>query len=39
MKKTTLEKLLESLREEKHVITVNKEIADRARTAIERMHG
>jgi quinolinate synthase len=37
MKVTTLEKVRDSLRELKHRITVEPEIADRARLAIERM--
>jgi quinolinate synthase len=37
MKMITLEKLRDSLRDRKHVVTVEPEIADRARGAIERM--
>jgi quinolinate synthase len=37
MKMITLEKLRDSLRDWKHVVTVPPEIADRARGAIERM--
>ena len=37
MKVTTLEKVRDSLRDNKHVITVEPEIADKARLAIERM--
>jgi quinolinate synthase len=37
MKMITLEKLRDSLRDWKHVVTVPEEIADRARGAIERM--
>ena len=37
MKMITLEKLRDSLRDWKHVVTVEPEIADRARGAIERM--
>jgi len=37
MKVTTLEKVRDSLREGKHRVTVEPEIADRARLAIERM--
>jgi quinolinate synthase len=37
MKKITLEKILFSLEDEKYVITVPKEIADKARTALDRM--
>ena len=37
MKMITLEKLRDSLRDWKHVVTVEQEIADRARGAIERM--
>ena len=37
MKKITLEKILFSLEDEKFVITVPKEIADKARTALDRM--
>ncbi|KUO39791.1 MAG: quinolinate synthase A [Hadesarchaea archaeon DG-33-1] len=37
MKKHTLEKVYLSLRDEKHVVTVSPNIADRARAAIERM--
>jgi quinolinate synthase len=37
MKMITMEKLLISLREMRHVVTVEPELADRARTAIERM--
>jgi quinolinate synthase len=37
MKMITLEKLRDSLRDGTHEVTVPKEIADRARLAIERM--
>jgi quinolinate synthase len=37
MKMITLEKLRDSLRDWKHVVTVEPEIAERARGAIERM--
>ena len=37
MKMITLEKLRDSLRDRKHVVTVDPEIADRARGAIQRM--
>ena len=37
MKMITLEKLRDSLRDWKYVVTVEPEIADRARGAIERM--
>jgi quinolinate synthase len=37
MKLTTLEKVRDSLLEDKHRITVEPELADRARLAIERM--
>jgi quinolinate synthase len=37
MKMITLEKLRDSLRDWKHVVTVDPQIADRARGAIERM--
>ena len=37
MKLTTLEKVRDSLRDGKHRITVEPELADRARLAIERM--
>jgi quinolinate synthase len=37
MKKITLEKILFSLEDEKYVITVPKEIADKARMALDRM--
>jgi len=37
MKMITLEKLRDTLRDWKHVVTVEPEIADRARGAIERM--
>ncbi len=37
MKLTTLEKVRDSLRDGKHRITVEPELAERARLAIERM--
>ena len=37
MKMITLEKVRDSLRDGKHEVTVEPEIADRARVAIERM--
>jgi quinolinate synthase len=37
MKLTTLEKVRDSLRDTKHRITVEPELAERARLAIERM--
>ena len=37
MKQNTLRNLYESLRDEKHVITVDPELGKRARTPIERM--
>jgi quinolinate synthase len=37
MKVTTLEKVRDSLRDGKHHITVEPELAERARLAIERM--
>ena len=37
MKMITLEKLRDSLRDWKHVVTVEPEIAERARGAIDRM--
>ncbi|MFN7105373.1 MAG: quinolinate synthase NadA, partial [Pyrobaculum sp.] len=37
MKLTTLEKVYRSLRDEVYVVTVPKDVADRARAAIEKM--
>jgi quinolinate synthase len=37
MKVTTLEKVRDSLRDNKHVVTVEPELAEKARLAIERM--